>query len=273
MLRNRTGKYIKYTLIVVVIVFLTTILVLKTVNHALSRKVCREIRDGTYSGTTIGNGLTYPLWFCYLMSPLTHFDYFDPEIPLVVACQYGNYQAVCDLLANGADPNYTFRGGFTAIEGAYQSCNENRMEIAKKLIEYGADVTKYETGPEAVFEESYWLRKDRDNSIVIENILFLLDNGASLSDEWGFTHLHQAAWSDSADLAKKLIETYHTDPNARTKRGTTPLMMAAKNNCIEAAVVLLDAGADVSIQDNDGKNAYDYAIEKGYTELAELLKP
>jgi len=36
---------------------------------------------------------------------------------------------------------------------------------------------------------------------------------------------------------------------------------------------LLENGADKSIKDNDGKTAYDYAVENGNTELAELLKP
>ena len=36
--------------------------------------------------------------------------------------------------------------------------------------------------------------------------------------------------------------------------------------------LLLDRGCDPTVQDNNGKTAYDYAVEKGYTEIAELLR-
>ena len=41
----------------------------------------------------------------------------------------------------------------------------------------------------------------------------------------------------------------------------------------EFAEYLLSKGIDTQKADTFGKTAYDYAIENGYTELAELLKP
>ena len=37
--------------------------------------------------------------------------------------------------------------------------------------------------------------------------------------------------------------------------------------------LLLKYGADKSYKDQNGKTAYDYALERGHTEAAELLKP
>ena len=41
---------------------------------------------------------------------------------------------------------------------------------------------------------------------------------------------------------------------------------------ISAAVWLMDNGANKDALDLTGKTAYDYAAEKGYTEIAELLR-
>ena len=49
--------------------------------------------------------------------------------------------------------------------------------------------------------------------------------------------------------------------------------MAIKNDQAEIIELLLELGADKSIKNNDGKTAYDLALEKGHRELAELLKP
>ena len=55
--------------------------------------------------------------------------------------------------------------------------------------------------------------------------------------------------------------------------GETALICAAKrDNGISAIKVLLDHGADKTIKDDNGKTAYDYAVENGNTELAEVLK-
>ena len=81
-----------------------------------------------------------------------------PTIRLVEACREGDYYTAECLLKAGADPNYTYDGYFTAIEAVYSSpVKRNRLELAKLLVEYGADVTKYSSGIEAVFIEAGFL--------------------------------------------------------------------------------------------------------------------
>lgn len=78
----------------------------------------------------MGNGLSYPLWFSKMMQV---FDWFYPEIPLVVACDEGNYEAVCDLLENGADPNYSV-DGYTWTAIYIQSCEGKSWSLNMKCI-------------------------------------------------------------------------------------------------------------------------------------------
>ena len=255
-----------------------TILIMSYSNHTLSRKACRELHNGTYSGTTIGNGLSYPLWLHYMMLPLMHGDYLTAEIPLVVACWEGNYDAVCDMLNNGADPNYTYKGYWTAIEATYASplkhdekMEQNRLKIAMKLVEYGADIKRYSTGPEAVFEAARFLGcKDTE---IEDDIIFLIENGASIVNSDGYTLLHFAAWHNAFSFADVLIERYDVSPDSKSNNGTTPLMLSAQFNSFETASLLIKKGVNMIVEDKTGKTAYDYAIENGHYELAELIKP
>ena len=56
----------------------------------------------------------------------------------------------------------------------------------------------------------------------------------------------------------------------------TPLMLVvslASDEVLQATVDwLLDHGADISAKDDFGKTAYDYAMEQGRVEIAELLR-
>ena len=68
-----------------------------------------------------------------------------------------------------------------------------------------------------------------------------LDEGANVNerDEHGGTALHSAA---TCEVVKLLI-THGADVNAQTIEGETPLHLAAKNNNIAKAMVLIRCGA------------------------------
>ena len=51
------------------------------------------------------------------------------------------------------------------------------------------------------------------------------------------------------------------DVNYTGTYDSTPLMLVARKNSPEAVKVLLDAGANTLLRDNDGKTALDYALE------------
>jgi ankyrin repeat protein len=61
------------------------------------------------------------------------------------------------------------------------------------------------------------------------------------------------------------------DPNALQKQGYTALMIAAGNGFVDAVDVLLEAGADRSLTQSEGKKAADFARERDHAELAKRL--
>ncbi|PAA55393.1 hypothetical protein BOX15_Mlig019869g2 [Macrostomum lignano] len=87
--------------------------------------------------------------------------------------------------------------------------------------------------------------------------------------------LHYAARSGNSVAASALLDAGALT-NARDHSSYTPLMLAAKYAPAATAAsvgrVLLDAGSDWSLKDRDGKTALELAVEKGKSELAELLR-
>lgn len=61
------------------------------------------------------------------------------------------------------------------------------------------------------------------------------------------------------------------DLNARDGKGQTPLMLAAARNKVAICKLLLDAGADGSLQDPAGKTAHDIAIAASAQEAAAVI--
>ena len=62
------------------------------------------------------------------------------------------------------------------------------------------------------------------------------------------------------------------DLNHPNDDGTTPLMTASKYGETEVVRVLLAAGADKDLRNNDGKTALDIAIERKKDACAALLR-
>lgn len=63
------------------------------------------------------------------------------------------------------------------------------------------------------------------------------------------------------------------DLNGRDSDGHTPLMLCALKNRPRVCSILLAAGAHAELASYRGQTAYEIAIEKGYVEVARLLRP
>jgi ankyrin repeat protein len=75
----------------------------------------------------------------------------------------------------------------------------------------------------------------------------------------------------SLSIVKALV-TSEAEVNIVAQNGRTPLLLAATLGDEPAfAQLLLDAGADILIYDDDGNSALDYAQAKKYTRVARLL--
>ena len=97
----------------------------------------------------------------------------------------------------------------------------------------------------------------------------LLERGAEVNRP-GWAPLHYAASAGSILVIRVLLD-HDAYIDAESPNKTTPLMMAARAGRREAVQYLLDEGADLSLKNEAGRNAADFARAQGHVDIAAAL--
>ncbi|XP_034252678.1 ankyrin repeat domain-containing protein 26-like [Thrips palmi] len=182
--------------------------------------------------------------------------------PLHLAAAQGHTHVVWFLLSNKAQMDIIDVGGKTsllkAVEGGYK-------EIVSNMLEKGADLNL----------------KDADENTALhiatklgyyDIATVLLKNGANFesANKKGEYALHIATTAEHMDLVELLLR-YGAAVNVTDLDARTPLMLAARCGNAPLVELFLEYGAKRDMVDNSSFTAQDYAINKGYSDLAALL--
>lgn len=190
------------------------------------------------------------------------------------AAKAGDVAAAQRALESGADPNCRVAGTWLNFTPLLQAISENHFEVAKLLLEHGADpYLEDENGdPAMVFAA------DKVNERIAR---FLTARGVSIDakNREGLTALtRQISYAPSEDI--DLLMRLGADPNQRGQRGETPVIMLAKvlssspkatQDRVAAMKVLINHGADVNAADEMGNFALLYAVENQTRAMVETL--
>ncbi|MBR2208460.1 MAG: ankyrin repeat domain-containing protein [Synergistaceae bacterium] len=190
---------------------------------------------------------------------------------LMHAYEYSNYEIAKILLEYGADVNEKYGyGGSTVLIEALSEIGElspEAREFVKVLIKAGADVN---------------LRDDFNCPPLVfaaedtETIKILLDAGADVnaSDNEGETILiRAAAFNPNPDAIKILLDA-GADLNAKDENGMNALIRAAgSNENPEITKILINAGLNVNSRDNERKTPLIWATTGLTEDLAEIGNP
>ena len=84
--------------------------------------------------------------------------------------------------------------------------------------------------------------------------------------DWSQHWTYFCAGQGDVETVTLLLEQ-GADVHATNSRGATFLIAAAYRNHLEVAEILIDAGADVNVQDNTQQSAYLITTSDGYLEL------
>ena len=204
--------------------------------------------------------------------------------PLLVATQNRYYRLGAFLLDQGADPDLPNDGGWTPLYLATDNRNiehgdypvrrpdMDHLEFIELLLDRGADVNaraKDSTETRTVFTNQ-WLDENGATALLrasqssdLELMRLLLGRGAdpTLNTVLNVTPLQVAAgigwvegvtfeWSEDANIeAVNLLLDLRIDPNIQADTGRTALHGAAHKGRAEVVQILVDHGADLSVED------------------------
>ena len=148
-----------------------------------------------------------------------------------------------------------------------QACKNNNKGVAQAFLKRGGvDVNKRdESGNTPLIYAC--LKGARDL------VKLLLDNGADvgLGNQKNRMPIHAAAENGNFQIISMLLDA-GADVNSTDNGGVTPLMILAQRGKTDAALKLMEnADIDISIRENDGRMAIDFATAAGLRELVKTL--
>lgn len=209
--------------------------------------------------------------------------------PLVDAVMKCEVEIVRVLIDAGADVDTRWNGFYPLMFAVLRGNRDDPvrrdegLSMVKMLLHAGVDVhTRYYDGtgqteflPTALHEAV----TAGDPAYAIEISRLLLEKGADINDpagKSGITPLHLAAFGTQFDksgsrsqVARFLIDR-GANVHARLPTGESVLHTSVMD--VECLKVLLEAGADRALENDEGLTAADLAFREGLTEAAVLLR-
>ena len=175
----------------------------------------------------------------------------DSKSPLVTAVKNGDLDSVKVLFKHHLHIGVPFR------EGLFLSAVNGNTDILRCFIENKADVDA-RTGNCHCTLLIVASKYGHTNAV---NVLLQYGANVALTDKSGRTALHFAAGSsdNSCEILRCLIEN-GADIDKGRNDNQTPLMIAAQKGHVSVATFLIEHGANVDLQDENGNTALHHTL-------------
>ncbi len=176
------------------------------------------------------------------------------------AAERGDSAAVVGLLQRGMDVNTVDREGNTLL---MISARTENLELMKFLLANGAAINRRNR-----FGDTALLLAAIKGSVPGVDLLY---KGGAQLEPGGWSALHYSVFSESLELLGWLVKN-GVKLDARAPNGQTALMLAAKQGRLAQVKQLVDADADMDLEDFEGKSALSLAKAAGHDEIVSFLK-
>ena len=168
--------------------------------------------------------------------------------------------AISSLLQRGFDANTADPKG---QHGLILAIRDKSMKVAETLARWPKTVVEVRT----TADESPLMFASLDGHLELAKLL--ITRGADVNKP-GWAPLHYAATRGHLTVMNLLLEN-HAYIDASSPNGTTPLMMAAFYGTPSAVKLLLEAGADPLIKNEQGLTAIDFAHRNQRQDSADII--
>jgi len=177
--------------------------------------------------------------------------------PLLLSCYYHKPQVTQVILK------------FISTITIHEACATGLLQHIQMMIEHKKDVVNElsDHGFTPLGIAAHFGKED------VVRLLLLHHANPNISSQNGYNTypLHAALGINHDGITKMLIES-GAEVNVLQYGGIAPIHLAAQHGNIDLIVILLEQGADVTLKTNTGQTASDLAADKGFTEIAGILK-
>lgn len=190
---------------------------------------------------------------------------------LIQAVENNDLERMREIIQDSSYPiNETNAKGETPLLIA---AHENYIEAAKLLIKAGADINQQDT----IQDSAYLYAGAQGKTEILKYMLEHAEPNQAIVNRFGGNALIPAAEKGHLDNVKLLLTDGKVDIDHQNKFGYTALIEAVAltdGSVVYQQIVqeLLAHNANKILRDHYGKTALDYAREKGYTEMINMLE-
>ena len=212
--------------------------------------------------TALHHAVTHDLGSCELLSCLikngvnVNARANDNRTPLMIASENNHLNAVIFLTDHGANIDLQDREGYSSLHYAAGNISD-LCDVLDFLITNGADVNAFTND-----KFTPLIIASNCNNLNVVNSLIKHGANIHLVDRYGRTALHYSITAvdhDSVTVLRSLIKN-GADVNALTNDNCSPLMMSSLSGSVNVVTILVENGANMDIQNQNGDTALHYAV-------------
>ncbi|MFI6871629.1 ankyrin repeat domain-containing protein [Nocardia sp. NPDC050406] len=186
------------------------------------------------------------------------------------AATAGDAAAVRKALEQGANVETRDPEGRTPLMTAVLA---DDLEVARALVAHGADPDARDNRG-----ETPWVNTGVTGSVPMMELLLPTNPDLTARNRFGGNALIPAAEKGHLAYVREVLRQTEIDIDHINDLGWTALLEAVyygDGSTVYQDIVrtLVDNGADRTIRDRDGHTAYDHALRRGFTKIADLLAP
>lgn len=178
------------------------------------------------------------------------------------ALKLDDEKKIQSMLQSGLSPNIQTEEGFPAISYAMQNGSNRTVRLLLKLENLNVNQADLNGVTPLMVAAS----QNKPSWVAS-----LLSKGAKTKETGSWTEVHYASAAGSVKALRMLLST-GADINAQSPNGTTPLMLAVRENQFDAVKLLLEFGADLNIVNQSGFDAAGYARMKNNPKIINSIQ-